>query len=315
MKSSAAARLAAPLLVLALAAASSAGAQGILSFVFDDGYDTDLSLALGIFEEEGCVASSAIVTDAIGSQGRLDADGIRALAAAGWEIMSHTASHPNLRSLSEAGLEAEFERSLAALESLGLRPRNLVYPCNKSNPLVREVASRYFRSARGGGKLFDGPGSSLYDLGSFEIKDNLADALREIDEAAASGSWLILYHHRIMEKLHIEGLRGHFRRDETVSFSPSGAKGRFEPSLWNRLGRSLYIVPLSGEAAPGDVAVGEESGARARVSGVGCDERELLRSLLRYAKERHPGMTVSTVDQALDELAPTRRADAATLRE
>jgi peptidoglycan/xylan/chitin deacetylase (PgdA/CDA1 family) len=274
----------------------------LLSFVFDDGYDTDRTLGLEIFREEGAVASSAIITDCIGLPDYMNADQIRELEAAGWEIMSHTVSHPNLRSLNEQQLDTELLSSREVLEGIGVRVRNVVYPYNKSNALVERIASRYYRSGRGGGSAFNFAETSPFRLRSFEIKDDLAKLEKLVDEAGARGEWLILYHHRIMEKLYIADGGGHFRTDETVDCSPSGAVGRFEPTIWNRVGHSLYVVPVSGAALPGDLVVGEERGAKAQVEDIGCDERELIRSLLRYAKGEHPEMRIVTIDQGLDAL-------------
>jgi peptidoglycan/xylan/chitin deacetylase (PgdA/CDA1 family) len=300
MRSSAAARA---LLALAFLAASlGAAAQGIVSFVFDDGFETDYSLALDLFREEGCPASTAVVTDWIGRPGYLSADEIRALAASGWEIMSHTAGHPNLKRLDAERIDEEYRRSIAALDALGVRPRNLVYPYNQSSPAAREIASRYFRSARGGGKRLESSPPDLYCLSSFEIKSDPRPIEAAIDRAAATGSWLILYHHRIVQKLRIKEPVGKFRNGGELEFEPSGAKGLFLPTIWNRVGQSLYLVPLSGSAEPGDRVRDLSSGASARISGMGVDQRELLRSLLRYVKERHPGMLIATVDQALDAL-------------
>jgi peptidoglycan/xylan/chitin deacetylase (PgdA/CDA1 family) len=225
---------------LAAARAESGPARvPLLSFVFDDGFDTDRTIGLDVFREEGVVASSAIITDRIGLPDYMTADQIRQLEAAGWEIMSHTVSHPNLRALSEPQLDAELRLSRETLEGLGLRVRNVVYPGNKSNALVELVAGRYYRSGRGGGNAFDDASTSPLRLRSYEIKDDLAKLERRMDEACARGEWLILYHHRIMEKLRVAADRGRFREGETVLFKPSGAQGRFEPSIWNRIGRSL----------------------------------------------------------------------------
>jgi peptidoglycan/xylan/chitin deacetylase (PgdA/CDA1 family) len=274
----------------------------LLSFVFDDGYETDRTFGLDLFKAEGVVASSAVIIDRIGSLDFMNTDQIRDLSAAGWEIMSHTVSHPNLSSLGEARIDEELHNSLDALEALGFHPRNLVYPYNKSNALVERVASRYYRSARGGGSSFNDASSRPFFLRSFEINDDLGRSERLIDQAAAGGKWLILYHHRIMEKLYIGDRGGHFRTDETVVFSPSGAVGRFEPTIWNRVGNSLYILPVSGSARPGDRASGLETGAWARVKGIGCDERELFRSLLQYARAESPAIRIVTIDQGLDAL-------------
>ncbi len=68
----------------------------LITFVFDDGNDTDYLLGREIFLEQGAVACSAITTDWIDTPGHLSVDQIRGLRDAGWEIMSHTVSHPKL---------------------------------------------------------------------------------------------------------------------------------------------------------------------------------------------------------------------------
>ncbi len=76
------------------------GSIPLVTFVFDDGNDTDYLVARDIFAEQGAVACSAITTDWINRPGYLTAGQIIGLRDAGWEIMAHTATHPNLRSLS-----------------------------------------------------------------------------------------------------------------------------------------------------------------------------------------------------------------------
>ncbi len=109
----------------------------LLTFVFDDGFDTDYLVARDVFAEQGVVACSAIATDLIGRTGFLDPGQIIGLRDAGWEIMGHTASHRNLRSLSPAQVEDELFRSKTILEGMGVTVKNLVYPYNKSNEMIR----------------------------------------------------------------------------------------------------------------------------------------------------------------------------------
>jgi peptidoglycan/xylan/chitin deacetylase (PgdA/CDA1 family) len=56
-------------------------------------------------------------------------DDLRALAASGWEIGSHTSTHPKLTSLADAELDAELEASKARCEEEIQRPcETLAYP-------------------------------------------------------------------------------------------------------------------------------------------------------------------------------------------
>lgn len=73
----------------------------------------------------------------------LDWSQLRTLAAAGWEIGSHTCSHPHLTQLSDAGLENELHQSRIRCEQeLGRTCTSLAYPYGDHDPRVVEAARR-----------------------------------------------------------------------------------------------------------------------------------------------------------------------------
>ena len=191
-------------------AAASAERRIQVTFVFDDGDDTDYLVGKKIFAEQGAVACSAITTDWINTQYHLTAPQIIELRDAGWEIMSHTASHPNLRSLTPDKVEAEFSRSKAVLEGLGLTISNIVYPFNKSNAMIGEIAGKYYRSGRGGTNSFNRGGIDPYYLKSFTMKHDIPLMKKYIDQAYADKSWLIFYQHEIDAKVKITDKQGSF---------------------------------------------------------------------------------------------------------
>ncbi len=274
----------------------------LFTFVFDDGNDTDYIVARDIFAQQGVVACSAITTDWIGTQDHLTAAQITALRDAGWEIMSHTASHPNLRSLSAAQIEDELFRSKKALEGLGVTVRNIVYPYNKSNEQVRKIARKYYRSGRGGTNAVNAADMDPYYLKSFSLKHDLERMKRNIDNAYAERSWIIFYHHQIDIKADLTGRKGTFIPGEKLLFAPSGAVGRYEPPSWFLFFGSLYFVPLSGTPLPGDSITGQASGATARINRIMYDERAAISELIRYVRKTYPDMRIVTIDQGLDIL-------------
>ncbi len=274
----------------------------LVTFVFDDGNDTDYLVARDIFSDQGAVACSAITTDWINRPGYLSADQIIGLRDAGWEIMSHTATHPNLRSLTSAQVEDELSRSKAALEGLGLTVKNLVYPYNKSNVSVREIARKYYRSGRGGKNKFNTAVIDPYDLRSFSDKPDLVAMKGHIDRAYTDKSWLIIYHHEIDAKVTMMHKKGSFVRGERILFNPSGALGRLVRDSWFLSAGSMHFTPLSGTPRPGDRITGQKSGATAQLSRVVFNERETLGELVRYIRTQYPGMKIVTIDQGLDIL-------------
>jgi peptidoglycan/xylan/chitin deacetylase (PgdA/CDA1 family) len=282
----------------------------LVTFVFDDGNDTDYLVGKKIFANQGAVACSAITTDWLNQKEHLTTAQAIALQEAGWEIMGHTVSHPNLRSQAPAEVEAELSRSKDVLESLDLNVTNLVYPYNKNNGIVREIASRYYRSGRGGTNSFNTGATDPYFLKSFSIKHDLGRMEEQIDRAHADRSWLIFYQHEINAKVRISDRQGTFTRGETLRLSPSGTVARYVTTLWCPIfGNAFYLVPLSGEPQPGDVVTGSTSGATARIDRVVYNERTQLAEMIDYIHRNYPDMQIVTIEQGLDLLGfPGRRS-------
>jgi peptidoglycan/xylan/chitin deacetylase (PgdA/CDA1 family) len=287
------------------------GSTPLITFVFDDGNDTDYLVGRDIFLEQGAVACSAITTGWINTPGHLSADQVRGLSDAGWEIMSHTITHPNLRSLSPEEVDKEFSHSKAALEQLGLTVRNIVYPYNKSNDMVRKIASNYYRSGRGGTNAVTTADTDPYFLKSFSNKHDLAGMERYIDVAYAGRSWIIFYQHEIDIKVDLTDRQGSFVPGETLLFSPSGARGRYESPAWFQFFGSLYFVPLLGTPREGDHIIGQGSGATARLDHILYDERAQISDMLRYVRTHYPDMRIVTIDQGLDILGISKPASPA----
>ena len=83
---------------------------------FDDGYRDNLKNAFPILEEFGFRATVFCVGSRIGEEGYLTRPDLRQMQEGGWEIGSHTLSHPDLRSL-DIGLKwREIAESKSFLE-------------------------------------------------------------------------------------------------------------------------------------------------------------------------------------------------------
>ncbi|MFA5072977.1 MAG: polysaccharide deacetylase family protein [Nitrospirota bacterium] len=275
----------------------------LVTFVFDDGDDTDYLVGREVFAEQGVVACSAITTDWINTPDHLSTAQIIALRDAGWEIMSHTASHPNLKSLTLKELDDELARSKSVLEEMGLTINNIVYPFNKNNETVRMVAARYYRSGRGGTNAVNNDTIDPYFLKSFSLKHDLSLMKQYIDQAYASKSWIIFYQHEIDAHVKLDAKKGTFQKGELVRLRPSGTIGRYVTVHWFPLyGFSLYFVPLSGVPQPGDTITGMTSGATASIDSLIYNDRILLSDMINYIKSSYPDMRIVTIDQGLDVL-------------
>jgi peptidoglycan/xylan/chitin deacetylase (PgdA/CDA1 family) len=124
-------------------------AKRTFAVTFDDAYRSVVDLALPIMERLKVPGSLYVPTDFPGSGkllawegtdrwldgphehelGCLDWSELRALADSGWELGSHTKSHPHLTRLDDEQLAEELGESRAACEeSLGRPCRTIAYP-------------------------------------------------------------------------------------------------------------------------------------------------------------------------------------------
>jgi peptidoglycan/xylan/chitin deacetylase (PgdA/CDA1 family) len=137
--------------------------ERVLAVTFDDAYRSVEELARPILDRYGLTATVFAPTDQIGVDGPLRWPGIdrwiggpheheltpmswaelRALAGHGWEIGSHTGSHPHLTQIDDVSLESELTRSKAACErELGAPCTSLAYPYGDVDARVVDATAR-----------------------------------------------------------------------------------------------------------------------------------------------------------------------------
>jgi len=273
------------------------GLVPLLTFVFDDGNDTDYLVAREIFKQHQATASFAITTGWIGEKDYLTASQLLELQKDGFEIMSHTVSHPNLKSLDEKQIEHELSSSKKTLEAMGVRVKNLVYPYNKNNSLVREVAAKHYRSARGGRRMMNPAQPEQYELKSYPANHNVNKIKSLIDRANSENKWLILYYHNLDIKVRVSpDNTGTFLKGEELLFSHSGARGRYSKELFSW----LYFLPVAGTPQAGDTIIGQTSKATCRLDEIIYNDKVDIGGLIEYTHSRYPDMKIVTIDQGLD---------------
>jgi peptidoglycan/xylan/chitin deacetylase (PgdA/CDA1 family) len=137
------------------------GTGRLLHVTFDDAY-TSISAALDLLERMG-VPATIFASTAFADEGRpldvpelaadaialpdeletMDWEELRAVADRGFEIGSHTVSHPHLPRLTEAEIDRELRESRARCEEqLGRPCRYLAYPYGEHDARVKILAER-----------------------------------------------------------------------------------------------------------------------------------------------------------------------------
>lgn len=105
------------------------GDEKSIVITFDDGYRDNLENAFPLLNEFGFRATVFCVGSKIGEEGYLTRQDLRQMHEAGWEIGSHTLSHPDLRSLDPELKWQEIAGSKSFLEAfLDLQVDFFCYP-------------------------------------------------------------------------------------------------------------------------------------------------------------------------------------------
>lgn len=142
---------------------------------FDDGYLGQYLFALPILEEKGWAGQLNLKAEGSDLSGKQ----VKKMYRAGWEIASHTITHPDLTTLDPASLETELVGSKDQLENeLGIEIINFCYPAGQYN---QEVADAVEAAGYRGATTVN-PGlaekSMPFELNRIRIdRDDGADAL------------------------------------------------------------------------------------------------------------------------------------------
>lgn len=127
-------------------------AKGIVCLAFDDGWDTQYTIAKPIMDAYGfpCVISPIVAN--IGHSGYMTVGQLMDFRRSGSEVGNHGYAHPEdpyYLSYTEAQVDADIRRGYDKLTDLGLEPLDfLVYPGGAYDETVLSVAHRYHNYAR-----------------------------------------------------------------------------------------------------------------------------------------------------------------------
>lgn len=118
------------------------GNEGGVVITFDDGCETDLTVAAPLLEEAGMKATFYVVSGHVGRRGFVSKSQLRELAERGFEVGSHSVTHSLLTDLAPERVRAELADSKDALEQLtGRRVAHFSCPGGRWSPLVARLAA------------------------------------------------------------------------------------------------------------------------------------------------------------------------------
>lgn len=139
--------------------ALSAPHRRTLAVTFDDAFDSVRTLAAPVLADLGLPATVFVATDWVdqslrwpevahwaqtvhaGELRSMSWASLRGLASSGWEIGSHTCTHPHLSRLDSVAIDSELRRSREACLERGITCRSIAYPFGDADDRVRAAAA------------------------------------------------------------------------------------------------------------------------------------------------------------------------------
>ena len=176
----------------------------VISLTFDDGYESVYTKAAPMLDQQNVTATTYPVTSHIGdtfeNRSTMTWAQLQDLEERGWEIGSHTRTHPDLRTLNESELDEEINGSYQDLTAHGLEPATLAAPYGQYDERVRDaVMERYdgFRITEWGTNNRSAPAPS--QLSAYWPYDNTTwqDIRAQLDQDLNDGRWAIIMLHTV----------------------------------------------------------------------------------------------------------------------
>jgi peptidoglycan/xylan/chitin deacetylase (PgdA/CDA1 family) len=116
-------------------------AEKVAAITFDDGIASAVEHGLPVLERLGTPGTMFLTVTMLGWGGRVDGPGAVRLAEGGWEIGSHTMTHPVLTNVDDATLHQELAESKGALDQLiGVACTAVAYPTGRADARVVAAA-------------------------------------------------------------------------------------------------------------------------------------------------------------------------------
>lgn len=178
---------------------------------FDDCNDTDYTNAYPVMSALGLPATIAFLSSALDAATKLTTANCNTLYAAGWDLVNHTTTHPNLTSITAQQVADEFDTCTNVLNTNGwTRTIDVaVYPQGATNTTVDGVAASRFRIARGGRVAFTNFQQAQFKGIDYPLRlvthatlDNgttsLATAKTAVGNCIRLGSQLNVFYHQVV---------------------------------------------------------------------------------------------------------------------
>jgi peptidoglycan/xylan/chitin deacetylase (PgdA/CDA1 family) len=178
--------------------------KSLVTFTFDDGYLSQFEKAYPILQDYGYTGVVYIVTDNVNTNGYMNDEHVRILKYNGWEIGSHTSSHPDLITLTDDELTYELEQSYNYISNEFGHSKQIGFASpfgSYNNQMIPDISNYYIYHRTCNNGYNNIPPDDIYQLNAMVVYSNTpVDEVKSwIDYAHTNHKWLILVFHRFDE--------------------------------------------------------------------------------------------------------------------
>lgn len=203
---------------------------------FDDNYPSVYENAFPAMSKRGIKGCTHVVTNRIGKEQGNHPYQLRKMHDVGWDVCSHSYSHPTFAEISNEEIEHELSQSQMDLLNIGLRrgPQVFVAPQGSMVPYEREYARQIYRVYRGTGYFSGETHTSIdpYDLKCRGLGGaSLQTAIDIIDS--------------VVEKGGFESLMWHGEIGEPWGSNPGWEVSEFEDLLDYVIEKNVNVITYS----------------------------------------------------------------------
>ncbi len=176
----------------------------VVTLCFDDAYEEVYTIGFPILTGYGIRGTLGIITNEIGGSFEgypiMNLNQMTEMYNSGWEIASHSVTHPSLTDLNDGAVTNELANSKNTLESFGFDVNAFIVPFGAYDDRISGLVSQYYYSCR----------PSIWGTNSIPVADrywlkskwvvnttSLGEIISWIDDAKANNTWLIIMLHNI----------------------------------------------------------------------------------------------------------------------
>jgi len=139
---------------------------------FDDGYESVYKNAFPTMQVDGFIGVLYLVGNYIGSDGYMDVGQIQAMTKDGWEIGSHSMTHPHLPAVHDQINEEGGQSKNRIASKIGVGIETFAYPYGEIDSfVVRKIAEYGYKAAVGLGTNYINGMDTLYYLSRIEVRN------------------------------------------------------------------------------------------------------------------------------------------------